>query len=138
MADKIYEKNFLLTPLIYVTRTFKMIKSYPTWYGCNDMLFSTYLMWSFEVNHYWPDTKHQWALIMAQKDHPSLVSVSKFELLETARMICSYEYFASTNMEIFLSLLTVFDRMSALIISHHDSNSLFTVWLKSSSHISPH
>lgn len=30
MADKIYEINFLLTPLIYVTGAFKMIKSYPT------------------------------------------------------------------------------------------------------------
>lgn len=90
MADKIYEINFLLMPVIYVTGTFKMIKSYHTWYGCNDMLFSTYLMWSFEVSHYWPDIKHQWALIIAQKDHPSPVSVIKSELLEMARMICSF------------------------------------------------
>lgn len=124
MADKIYEINFLLTPLIYVTGTFKMIKSYPTWYGCNDMLFSTYLMWSFEVNHYWPDTKHQWALIMAQKDHPSLVSVSKFELLEMARMICSYEYFANTNMEIFF--ITVDSLWQNVSINHISSQFKFS------------
>lgn len=93
MADKtVCEINFLLTPLIYCTGTFinsKMIQIYHTWHGCNDMLFSTYLICSYEVD--WPDIK--WTI--NQRDHLSPVSVMKSEHLEMARMICSLEHFAN-------------------------------------------
>lgn len=119
MADRsVYEINFLLFAFWFITFINGKMKKIicHTWYGCKDVLFSAYLRWSYEVNHCWPDMKHQWALIRAQKDHPSPDSVLKSERLEMARMICSY----STNMKKqypCLPLLTIFNGMTALITS---------------------
>lgn len=113
MAEKSVYEFISCLPLWFVTWT--LINSlnkdqiYHTCYDCIDVLFSMYLMWSYEVNHIWLDMKHQWTV-----DHswegPSITHISsvKSENLEKARMICSFK--PLTNMKI-IHLFTTVDNL---------------------------
>lgn len=63
--------TFPAYPLWFITQehllTVEMIQIYHTWHGCNDTLFSTYLICSYEFHHNWPHIK--WTT--NQRDHPS-------------------------------------------------------------------
>lgn len=78
-------------------KRFLQNESYMIWLQWHAFLYMPYLMWSYEVNHNWPDMK-------LTVNHSVGVSVCFSQTLEMAKMICSIKQFIQTQC---LRLLTV-------------------------------